>query len=239
MSYGPFTGYLGYCDNGTCTGFFSQADQTWMACAWPQGYEDGDQVVVTFDDNPERNSCCMEQSPNTFTVVSISKIIPLTAVASSFVKTPIGVSIGGKQYISSDVPGNSFLFNVFDRASLAQLACVVTSDCVDVPPAIATYLGSSQYLLVVVTNVLASIQIPQGPLYDALRTNGGGPGLARLEQVIAQWGTGYFNIVTYVLVSAMGVAGASFDSVSFDGNDGAVVTVGLVLQDGKYTPQAL
>jgi hypothetical protein len=242
MSNGPYTGYLGYCDDGTCQGFFNEADKAWMACGWPDGYNDGDPVVITFAELVHHDSCCMEQSTDTYVVETITKVtgIPLTVQSAMQTTSGFGAFIGEQSYRPPNPQANTYWFSVHDRASLNQVASATTTNYLEIPKEIASYLGNKQFLLLVSSFALSTLKVPQGNLYAALLANGAGSGLRRLEQINNQLGCGEFGWVGYVLVSAMG-GGPSFEDTSINWSTGAgpVVTLQLVMKDGLYTPRSL
>src|SRR5256885_14270349 len=94
----------------------------------------------------------------------------------------------------------------------------VTQDNKTVPSNIDNWMKNPAYLFAVVTQVLGSGQVPQGPLYDYLTAHGAGRELQKLEQISTYTlpPYGLFARLSYILTGPCGPppnvpqAGASF-----------------------------
>ena len=125
--------------------------------------------------------------------------------------------IGDKSYSPSGQQSDaSFIWLVVvDLTDLSVVANDVSTDGSTVPADIAKYAGNDQYFLYAVSNAAWSTEMPTGALYTLLQQAGAGDGLARLEQIYAQIGTGYLGTFSYILAASMGSSDApGFEEMS-------------------------
>ena len=149
--------------------------------------------------------------------------------------------IGDQSYVpSGQQPNTSFMWLVVvDLTDLKVVANDVSTDGTTVPSDIGQYAGNSQYFLYAISNAAWGNVMPQGDLYGLLQKVGAGPGLAYLEQVYAQIGTGFLGTFSYILAASMDESDApGFEAVSF--TDLQLMTMGFlpVTVDGQtiYAP---
>ena len=86
----------------------------------------------------------------------------------------------------------------------------VLGDGVNVPAAVQQYNNNPRYFLYCLSNCQTGAQIPYGAFYTFLQQIGGGPGLAKLEQVYKQFSSGVIHNYSYIL-------GATMDTTDFPG----------------------
>jgi len=155
--------------------------------------------------------------------VSNGNIVPATAF-SVFTYSGQGTPplsqlvIGDQSYVpSGQQPNTSFIWLVVvDLTDLKVVANDVSTDGTTVPSDIGQYAGNSQYFLYAISNAAWGTSMPQGDLYALLQKVGGGPGLAFLEQVYDQLGTGYLGAFSYILGATMDASDAQgFEAVSY------------------------
>jgi hypothetical protein len=126
--------------------------------------------------------------------------------------------IGEQSYVpSGQQPNASFIWLVVvDLTNLNVVASDVSTDGTTVPSDVSQYAGNPQYFLYAISNAAWGNVMPQGDLYALLQKIGGGPGLAFLEQVYTQLGTGYLGAFSYILAATMDTSDApGFEAVSF------------------------
>jgi hypothetical protein len=154
--------------------------------------------------------------------VSNGNIVPATAF-SVFTYSGEGTPplsqlvIGDQSYTpSGQQPNASFMWLVaVDLTNLNVVANDVSTDGATVPSDISQYAGNPQYFLYAVSNSAWANVLPQGDLYALLQKVGAGPGLAYLEQVYAQIGTGFLGTFSYILAATMDESDApGFEAVS-------------------------
>jgi hypothetical protein len=91
---------------------------------------------------------------------------------------------------------------VVDLTNLNVVANTL-ADGVNVPSALQPYLNNPQYFLFCISNCQTGAQIPYGAFYTFLQQVGGGPQLARLEQVYNQLQSGIITNYSYTLAATM------------------------------------
>jgi hypothetical protein len=133
-------------------------------------------------------------------------------------------------------------FIVVDLTTLKGIVELATQDYQDLPSEVAEYVGQGDKLLIYTTLALSLRNVPQGNLFNALKTIGAGPLLDRAEQISVQIGTGTLDAFSYILVATMDEGGVpGFEEFSY--SYAAVETLQLmpVTIDGKttYSPVTL
>jgi hypothetical protein len=104
---------------------------------------------------------------------------------------------------------------VVDLTNLNVVANVI-ADGVNVPSAVQPYVNNPQYFLFCISNCQTGAQIPYGAFYTFLQQVGGGPELARLEQVYNQLSSGIIKNYSYVLAATMDTTDyPGFEALSF------------------------
>src|SRR5437870_12294400 len=91
------------------------------------------------------------------------------------------------------------------------------------------YMSNTGYLFAVVTQVLGSGQVPQGPFYDYLAAHGAGRELQKLEQISSYTDVPYglFARVSYILTGQCGpTRNVAYERSSF--KDPAVLLMSLM-----------
>jgi hypothetical protein len=104
---------------------------------------------------------------------------------------------------------------VVDLTNLNVVANVI-ADGVNVPSAVQPYVNNPQYFVFCISNCQTGAQIPYGAFYSFLQQVGGGPELARLEQVYNQLSSGIIANYSYVLAASMDTTDyPGFETLSF------------------------
>ena len=155
--------------------------------------------------------------------MSNGNVVPATAFSvftySGAGSPPLSQLVIGEQSYSpsGQQPNASFMWLVVvDLTNLNVVANDVSTDGTTVPSDISQYAGNPQYFLYAVSNAAWGNVMPQGDLYALLQKIGGGSGLAFLEQVYNQLGTGYFGAFSYILAASMDTSDApGFEAVSY------------------------
>ena len=89
-------------------------------------------------------------------------------------------------------------------------------DGVNVPSDVQQYVNNPQYFLFCISNCQTGAQIPYGAFYTFLQQVGGGPQLARLEQVYNQLTSGIIHNYSYILAATMDTTDyPGFEALSF------------------------
>lgn len=175
--------------------------------------------------------------------MSNGNIVPATAFSMYYVNVDGGIplselAIGDQTYQPSGQEGGSSFFwlVVVDLNNLNVVANEVSTDGSTVPSDIAQYAGNPQYFLYAISNSAWAGVAPSGDLYALLQKVGAGTGLAYLEQVYAQIGTGYLSTFSYILAATMDTSDApGFEAVSF--SELQLLTMGFlpIEVDGQTT----
>lgn len=168
--------------------------------------------------------------------------VPLTIQCCIYNNLDGVVSIGTNNlYQSYQAPTNYYWAVIVDRTDLSVVQNFTFTDNSDVPAAFNPYINNPQYMLILTTMQLLSINLPTGNLYSFLTGIGAGVSLRRLEQIYGALNCGTWGNMGYTLVTV-------FDTTSgFDFSDyqqsGMVSTLTLApIQVGTsvlYTPQEL
>ena len=73
-----------------------------------------------------------------------------------------------------------------------------------VPAGLDSFMSNPQYLFVLATQYLSTLNVPQGALYDYLVNYGAGRELQRIEQASSVLGCGVFSRMNYILTGPCG-----------------------------------
>jgi hypothetical protein len=108
-----------------------------------------------------------------------------------------------------------------------------------IPSGLDQYMSNPAYLFAVVTQVLGSGQVPQGPLYDYLAKHGAGRELQKLEQISTYTlpPYGLFARVSYVLTGQGGPGGIAYERGSW--TEPAVLELSLMPQMNGQPPYSI
>jgi len=130
--------------------------------------------------------------------------VPATAFSrfeSSYQRAPALV-IGTNAILPPQSPDAFYYwYVVISLKDLSVAANVVNDNQTSVPPQIAAFANKPDYFLFVIANRPYGYNVPRGELYSFLRATGAGNGLAALEQMITQLGTGIISAFSYVLAA--------------------------------------
>ena len=115
----------------------------------------------------------------------------------------------------------------------------VTQDNKNPPSNIDNWMKNPAYLFAVVTQVLGSGQVPQGPLYDYLTAHGAGRELQKLEQISTYTlpPYGLFGRVSYILTGQCGPGGIAYERGSF--TEPGVLEMSLMPQMNGQPPYSI
>jgi hypothetical protein len=116
-----------------------------------------------------------------------------------------------------------------------KVAELVTQNNTAVPSDLDKYMSNPAYLFAVVTQVLGSGQVPQGPFYDYLVAHGAGRELQKLEQISAYTDVPYglFGRVSYILTGQCGPPGNVAYEVSSYTNPAVLLMSLMPLPNGQ------
>ena len=108
------------------------------------------------------------------------------------------------------------------------------------PSDIAQYMSNPGYLFAVVTQVLGSGQVPQGPFYDYLVKHGAGRELQKLEQISPYTDVPYglFGRVSYILTGQCG-SGSNIAYERSSYTEPAVLLMSLMPQANGQPPYSI
>ena len=115
----------------------------------------------------------------------------------------------------------------------------VVQDNKTVPSNLDQYMTNPGYLFAVVTQVLGSGQVPQGPFYDYLAAHGAGRELQKLEQISTYTlpPYGLFARVSYILTGQCGPGGIAYERGSF--TEPGVLEMSLMPQMNGQPPYSI
>ena len=115
----------------------------------------------------------------------------------------------------------------------------VTQDNKNPPSNIDNWMKNPAYLFAVVTQVLSSGQVPQGPLYDYLTAHGAGRELQKLEQISSYTDPPYGLVarVSYILTGQCGSGGIAYEHGSF--TEASVLELSLMPQMNGQPPYSI
>ena len=115
----------------------------------------------------------------------------------------------------------------------------VVQDNKTVPSDLDKYMSNPAYLFAVVTQVLGSGQVPQGPLYDYLAKHGAGRELQKLEQISTYTlpPYGLAGRVSYILTGQGGPGGIAYERGSW--TEPAVLELSLMPQMNGQPPYSI
>ena len=119
--------------------------------------------------------------------------------------SPSFAMIGKQSYRPplSDYKQNAWWWLLIDLNNLNVLTNVITTNGHDVPAPVQNAQGNSEIFLICASNHQTGQAFPQGARSDLLIRVGAQKVLPRLEQVVEQAGTGYFNLFSYILAATM------------------------------------
>jgi hypothetical protein len=115
---------------------------------------------------------------------------------------------------------------VIDRTNLNVVENFTFSDNTDVPAQLVPYQNNSQYMLILSTMQLSSINLPVGNFYQFLVSQGAGAGLQRIEQIFAALNCGTWGNLGYILVTVMDTT-SGYDYSSYN-QDAFIATLQLM-----------
>ena len=92
---------------------------------------------------------------------------------------------------------------VVDRSDLSVKANFTFSQNSTVPSQLTPYIGNAQYMMILTTQNLSSINLPAGPLYSFLTSQGAGPVLNKAEQIFEALSCGTWGWMGYVCVTIL------------------------------------
>lgn len=92
---------------------------------------------------------------------------------------------------------------VVDRTNLSIVQNFTFTDNQNVPSQLMPYLNNPQYILILTTQNLSSMNLPAGSLYQTLMKEGAGPELQKLEQIYEALSCGTWGWMGYTLVSVL------------------------------------
>lgn len=130
---------------------------------------------------------------------------------------------------------------VVDRTNLNVLLNFTFTDNQSVPSQLTPYLNNPQYILILTTQNLSSVNLPAGALYQMLIKEGAGSQLNRLEQIYEALSCGTWGWMGYSLVSVLDNS-ASYESAEFYDNAFVTTLQFIPVQVGTgvlYTPATL
>ena len=115
----------------------------------------------------------------------------------------------------------------------------VVQDNKTVPSGLDQYMTNPGYLFAVVTQVLGSGQVPQGPFYDYLTAHGAGRELQKLEQISSYTDPPYGLVarVSYILTGQCGSGGIAYEHGSF--TEASVLELSLMPQMNGQPPYSI
>lgn len=153
------------------------------------------------------------------------------------------ITFGTQKLISPYTNHNQYWIVVIDRYDLSVKANFHVSNNNSVPAQLGPFMGNTQYIMILTTQNLGSNNLPTGPFYDFLISEGAGVQLKRAEQIYEAFGCASFGNVAYTLVSILGDdGGPAFEGSNFV-DHAYFTTLELVAVDiaGKtiYTPASL
>jgi hypothetical protein len=153
----------------------------------------------------------------------------------------IGQGPSAQALTPSQPKDRSYWFVVLDANKPATKVWeTTTQDNTTVPAGLDNYMPNPGYLFAVVTQVLGSGQVPQGPLYDYLVAHGAGRELQKLEQISAYTDVPYglFGSVSYILTGQSGPPGSvAYEVSSF--TDPAVLLMSLMPLPNGQPPYSI
>jgi hypothetical protein len=136
------------------------------------------------------------------------------------------VVIGKNQYRIDYNKNNVYWLMVLDRTNLDVKVNITFSDNHDVPSQIAPYIGNSQYLIILTTQLLNTANLPTGKFYDYLISEGAGRELRRAEQIFAALNCANWAWFAYTYVAIMGDDTTSgFENFSFSNSTITTLTL--------------
>jgi hypothetical protein len=164
--------------------------------------------------------------------------VPLTIQGCVYNNYGNVVSIGSNYLQLGYSTPNLYWAIVVDRTNLNVVQNFTFSDNSDVPAQLLPYQNNSQYMLILSTMQLSSINLPVGNLYQFLTSQGAGAGLQKIEQIYAALNCGTWGNLGYILVTVFD-SSAGFDYSAYN-QDAFISTLQLIpVQVGSgllYTP---
>ena len=156
----------------------------------------------------DSKAACTTLEPTSFINPNNSRImannVPLTIQASKEAHLPSEIVIGNNRLSTRTTTPNLYWVLVLDRADCSVKVNVTFSENDAVPSQLQPYLGNTQYILVLATQMLASNNLPTGKWHDYLVSEGAGVELLRLEHIFAAFNCGTWGRMAYAYVAIMG-----------------------------------
>ena len=142
--------------------------------------------------------------------------VQLTIQSSLLPNVSSRIILGKNQYY--ETVQNNFWFMVLDRSKLSIKENFVTSVNDIVPAQLKPYLNDTSYILIVCGANLYTNNMPQGPLYDFLISEGAGVGLMKGEQMFEALNCSNWSRFGYSLVAILGNdSGRAFEEFRYIG----------------------
>jgi hypothetical protein len=167
--------------------------------------------------------------------------VPLTIQTAGSLNLNGQIVIGQNQLTLDYMTSNCYWYVVIDRTNLNVVANFNTKDNSNVPSQLAPYQGNSQYIMILSTQGLGTMFLPQGALYNFLVSEGAGSQLNRAEQIFEALNCGYWGYLNYCFVTVLGQDTIGFENLDY--SSALVSTFSLVpvtVGSGVlYTPTAL
>nr|WP_321237089.1 hypothetical protein [uncultured Psychroserpens sp.] len=142
--------------------------------------------------------------------------IALTISSSRNENTNSEIAIGAKgsanfNHMQTNYPPKAQIYwmVIFDRKTLKAVESIEFTDNSAVPSQVAKYQNDTNYFYVLTTQMLGTPNLPTGPLYQWLRTEGAGKELTRIEQAAEALNCGSWSSVSYTIVDVFGPKDAS------------------------------
>lgn len=136
---------------------------------------------------------------------------------------------------------NQYWAVVLDRTNLNVLQNFTFTDNQSVPAQLTNYLNNPQYILILTTQNLSTLNLPAGAFYKMLTGLGAGPQLAKLEQIFGALSCGTWGWAGYTLVAVMDDS-TSYETADFYENAYVTALQLIPVQVGSgvlYTPAEL
>jgi hypothetical protein len=171
---------------------------------------------------PYKNACPGNSQPILLAIIknkifTMAANVPLTIQCCLYNNYGNVVSIGTNNLQLGYGTPNLYWAIVVDRTNLNVVQNFTFSDNSDVPAQLVPYQNNSQYILILSTMQLSSINLPVGNFYQFLVNQGAGAGLQKIEQIYAALNCGTWGNLGYTLVTVMDTtAGIDYSAYNQD-----------------------
>ena len=175
-------------------------------------------------------------------------MLAFTVQSSSFAGVPPYIVVGQgstKTEIKPAAPANNSYWFVFLDArnpanKVAEFVVPGTNNTA-IPPGVDQYMTNPAYLFAVVTQFIATQDLPQGDFYNYLVKQGAGRELQRLEQILTTVGCGMFGQLSYVLAGQCGTpdSGSPAYEISGTSQQPAALLMSLMPMLNNQPPYSL